>query len=174
MNALAVKWAALGLIVLALMVGSAYGAWSWQANKYENKLATQSAGYQHDLLNITNAGAAQTSKALEQQQAAEQKVADLDAQRTQEKTDALAKNETLRRAVADGARRLRIAGTCPANGNGSGGLSQASSAAGLGDAATVELSGAAGQAVLDLRAQLVAERAALKALQDYARSTQGY
>jgi prophage endopeptidase len=172
MNALALKWAALGMIVLALMGGSAYGAWSWQSNKYENQLATQSASFQADLLKITTAGAAQTSKALEQQQAAEQKVADLDAQRTKEKTDALVENDKLRAAVADGTRRLRIAGICTASSNGSGGVLQASSSPGVGDAATVELSGTAGQAVLDLRAELVAERAALTALQDYVRSIQ--
>jgi prophage endopeptidase len=172
MSELAVKWAVLGLIVLGLMGGSAYTAWEWQANSYEQQLATQASGFQADLLKITTAGATQTSKALAQQQAAEQKAADLDAKRTQEKTDALAQNETLRRAVADGARRLRIAGTCTASGNGSGGVPQASSAAGLGDAATIELSGAAGQAVFDLRAELVAERAALTALQDYVRSIQ--
>lgn len=170
MNEKVVKLLIYMAVALALMGVGAAGAWMWQANSYEKQLATQSANYQADLLRITNAGNAQTTKALEQQQAAEQRVATLDAQHTKEKTDALAENDKLRLAVANGTRRLRIAGTCTANGNSSGGLPQASTGAGVGDAATVELSGAAGQAVLDLRAQLIAERKALIVLQEHARS----
>uniref|UniRef100_UPI0024133148 lysis protein n=1 Tax=Pseudomonas sp. RIT-To-2 TaxID=3462541 RepID=UPI0024133148 len=122
MSETAIKWAVAAGLVLLLMAGSFYVAWAWQANSYGKQLAAQSAGYQADLTAINNAGAAQTSKALAQQQAAEQKAAASDAQRTQEKTDALAENETLRQRyaatqaandrlradVAAGAQRLRI------------------------------------------------------------------
>jgi len=187
MNETLIKWAVAAGLVLLLMAGSFYVAWAWQANSYGKQLAAQSAGYQADLIAINNAGAAQTSKALAQQQAAERKAADIDAQRTQEKTDALAENETLRQRyaatqaanerlradVAAGTQRLRIAGSCPANGSGSGGVPGAASATGVGNAGTVELSGEAGQAVFDLRADLIRERSALKALQDYARVCHG-
>ncbi|WP_416425382.1 lysis system i-spanin subunit Rz [Pseudomonas sp. App30] len=68
-----------------------------------------------------------------------------------------------------GTRRMRIPGSCTADSNGGGGVPSASSAAGLGDAGTVELSGEAGQAVFDLRADLIRERSALRALQNYAK-----
>ncbi len=183
MNETLIKWGLAAGLVLALMAGSAYAAWTWQANAYGEQLATQSANFQADLTAINNAGAAQTSKALAQQQAAEQKAADIDAQRTQEKAHDLAENESLRQQyaatqaandqlradVAAGTRRLRIAGSCTANSGGGGGVPNASSAASVGNAGTVELSGEAGQAVFDLRADLIRERSALRALQDYAK-----
>ena len=115
---------------------------------------------------IANAGAEQARKALAKQQDAEQRLATLDKTATEEKVKANAENETLRRAVADGTRRLRIAGNCSA---GSGNVSQATSAAGVGDAGTVELSAATGRSVLDIRAGIIADQAALKAAQAYIR-----
>lgn len=183
MNETLIKWAVAAGLVLLLMAGSFYVAWAWQANSYGKQLAAQSANFQADLTATNNAGAAQTSKALAQQQAAEQKAADIDAQRTQEKAHDLTENESLRQQyaatqaandqlradVAAGTRRLRIAGSCTASSGGSGGVPSAASATGLGNAGTVELSGEAGQAVFDLRAELIRERSALKALQDYAK-----
>ena len=183
MNAALIKWGLIGALVLALMAGSAYAAWTWQANAYGKQLAAQSASFQADLTAINNAGAAQTSKALAQQQAAEQKAADIDAQRTQEKAHDLAENESLRQQyaatqaaneklradVAAGTRRLRIAGSCTADGGGGSGVPSTSSTTSVGNAGTVELSREAGQAVFDLRADLIRERSALRALQDYAK-----
>lgn len=91
----------------------------------------------------------------------------LDQKAQKEKTDALADNETLRRAAADSARRLRIAGSCRASG---GDMPGSTSAASLGDAGTVELSAASGSAVFDIRAGIIADQAALKALQSYVMS----
>lgn len=154
-------------LVAVLCAFSFVCAWYWQENSYQRRLAAQSISYQADLLNIANAGAAQNRRALERQQAAEAHAAAVDAQYTKEKSDALAQNETLRRAVADGARRLRIAGTCAPNGDGRSNLPGTASAASLGDAGTVELSGAAGQAVFAIRAGIIGDRKALKALQEY-------
>jgi prophage endopeptidase len=159
---------AAGLTLIAILCASSFAcAWYWQENSYQRQLAAQSTSYQADLLNITNAGAAQNRRALERQQAAEAHAAAVDTQYTKEKLDAIAQNEILRRAVADGARRLRIAGTCAANGDSRSNLPGTASAAGLGDAGAVELSGAAGRAVFDIRAGIIADRKALKALQLY-------
>ncbi len=152
--------------VLALMAGSGWSAWRWQANSYGKLLAAQAANYQADLTAIANAGAAQSRQALEKQQQAEQALADLDRTATTEKSNALAENETLRRAVADGARRLRIAGSCRASG---GNMPGTTGAASLGDASAVELSAAAGRTVFDIRAGIIADQAALKVLQAYVR-----
>ncbi|WLD64692.1 lysis system i-spanin subunit Rz [Pseudomonas sp. OVF7] len=160
MNALLLK--ALPYMV-TLLIG-ATGAWMWQANSYGKIISDNKASYQADLTNIANAGAAQARQALVKQQQAEQALADLDQKAQKEKTDGLAENEKLRRAAADSARRLRIAGSCRAS---SGDVPGTASASGLGDAGSVELSAASGSTVFDIRAGIIADQAALKALQDY-------
>lgn len=157
--------ARLGVALALIAIGFA-AAWFWQANAYGARLATQQSGYQADLTKIAAAGAAQASQALALQQAAESRTAASDAKYTKEKADALAENERLRRSVADGDRRLRIAGSCSSGG---GNVSGTTSAAGLGDAGAVELSGAAGRTVFDIRSGIIADRKALKALQDHVR-----
>lgn len=128
-----------GLILAPALCAAGFAcAWYWQENSYTRQLAEQSSGYQADLLSITNAGAAQNRKAL-QQQAAEARAAAIDQRYIKEKAHDIAENEKLRRAVADGTRRLRIAGACSANSDGSGNLSGPAGVAGLGDAGTVEL-----------------------------------
>ena len=102
--------------------------------------------------------------ALDKQQAAEKTRDDIDAKATKEKTHDLAENETLRRAVADGARRLRIAGSCSTN---SGNVPGTASTTSLGNGGAIELAPAAGRAVFDIRAGIIADQAALKALQAY-------
>ncbi|WP_321354504.1 lysis system i-spanin subunit Rz [Pseudomonas extremaustralis] len=149
--------------IAALLIG-ATGAWMWQANSYGKIIADGNASHQADLTSIANAGAAQARQSLEKQQKAEQALADLDQKNQKEKTDGLAENENLRRAAADSARRLRIAGSCRASG---GDVPGTASASGLGDAGSVELSAASGSTVFDIRAGIIADQAALKALQDY-------
>lgn len=149
--------------IAALLIG-ATGAWMWQANCYGQIIATNEASRQADLAKIANAGAAQARQALEKQQAAEQALATLDQKAQQEKTDGLAENGRLRRAAADSARRLRIAGSCRASG---GNVPGTASATSVGDAGTVELSAASGSTVFDIRAGIIADQAALMALQSY-------
>lgn len=149
--------------IAALLIGAGC-AWMWQANSYDRIIATNEAARQADIARIASAGAEQSRKVLENQQRAEQALADLDHKSQKEKTDALAENDKLRSAVASGARRLRIAGSCSASG---GNLPGSTIAAGLGDAGTVELAPAAGSTVLEIRSGIIADQAALKALQSY-------
>ena len=156
-------WLRLLPYIGALLIGAA-GAWMWQANSYGAIIATNEASRQSDLTLIANAGAAQARQAIKKQQAAQQALADLDQKAQKEKTDGLAENEKWRRAAADSARRLRIAGSCRA---GSRDVSGTATSTSLGDAGTVELSAASGSAVFDIRAGIIADQAALKALQSY-------
>ena len=78
--------------------------------------------------------------------------------------NALAENEKLRADVAAGDRRLRIAGRCSAS---SSNLLDTSSTARMDDGGTVELAGAAGRTVFDIRAGIIKDRAALKGLQEH-------
>ena len=162
MSPAALKLAVAG--VLALLLMAVGGTWKVQDWRYGKQLAEQSAAYQADLTAISNAAADQVRTALEKQQVAEKARDDLDAKATKEKTHDLAENETLRRAVADGARRLRIAGSRSTN---SGNVPGAAGAASVDNAGTVELAPAAGSTVFDIRAGIIADQAALKALQAY-------
>ncbi|WP_062391134.1 lysis system i-spanin subunit Rz [Pseudomonas abietaniphila] len=158
----------IGALVLSLllMAASFTLAWIWQANAYGKVIATGEANHQADLTAIANAGAEQARKALAKQQDAEQKLAALDKNATEQKEKANAENESLRRAVADGTRRLRIAGSCSAGG---GNVSQTTTAASVVDAGSFELSAATGRSVLDIRAGIIADQAALRAAQAYIR-----
>ena len=124
------------------------------------------AAHQSDLTAIANAASTQVRQALEKQRAAEQARADIDTKATKEKANALAENEKLRADIAAGDRRLRIAGRCSTS---SGNLPDTTSAARLDDGSTVELAGAAGRTVFDIRAGIIKDRAALTGLQDYFR-----
>lgn len=114
---------------------------------------------------ISNAASVQLRQALNKQLAAEKMVADIDAKTTKEKTNDLAENERLRGVVAVGERRLRIAGNWSV---GSSNVSGAALGSSMGNAATIELSGEAGQTIFDIRAEIIADQAALKTLQAYA------
>ena len=124
------------------------------------------AAHQSDLTAIANAASTQVRQALEKQRAAEQARADIDTKATKEKANALAENEKLRADIAAGDRRLRIAGRCSTS---SGNLPDTTSAARLDDGSTVELTGAAGRTVFNIRAGIIKDRAALTGLQDYFR-----
>ena len=78
----------------------------------------------------------------------------------------LAENERLCVKVTAGDRRLPIAGRCS---SGSSNLSGATSTARLDDGGAVELAGAAGRTIFDIRAGIIKDRAALKGGQEYVR-----
>ena len=98
-------------------------------------------------------------------EAAQTALAALDAKHTKELADEQAKNDRLRADVANGTRRVRIAAanlsTCELVGNSTTGTG------GVGDAAQVELSGAGGRAVLDLRASAIKDDQVIEYLQGY-------
>ncbi|MFS7195120.1 lysis system i-spanin subunit Rz [Rahnella inusitata] len=99
-------------------------------------------------------------------EAAQTALAALDAKHTKVLADEQAKNDRLRADVADGTRRVRIAAanlaTCELVGNSTTGTG------GVGDAAQVELSGAGGRAVLDLRASAIKDDKVIQYLQGFA------
>ena len=55
----AVKWGGVLLIILALMAGSAWAAWAWQANAYGQQLAAKEAAHQTERTHLANANSAQ-------------------------------------------------------------------------------------------------------------------
>lgn len=156
------RWVGLAAVVAI----ACFSTWKVDAWRYGKQLADLNAAHQADLTTITTAANAQVRQALDKQQAAEQARAELDAKATKEKAHALAENERLRVDVAAGDRRLRITGRCSAD---SGNLSETTRGTSLDDGATVELTGAAGRTVFDIRAGIIKDRAALKGLQEYVR-----
>lgn len=156
------RWSGLAML-LAIACFSTWKVDSW---RYGRQLAELGASYQADLTAISNAAATQARQALDRQQSTQKALAELDAKATAEKARDLTENEKLRADVADGNRRLRIAGRCSAD---SSDMSDTPSAARLDDGGTVELTGAAGRAVFDIRAGVIKDRAALKGLQEYIR-----
>ena len=55
----AVKWGGVLMIILALMAGSGWAAWEWQANTYGQQLAAKDSAHQVVLTNQANANSAQ-------------------------------------------------------------------------------------------------------------------
>ena len=155
------------LLALVVLVAIAcFSTWKVDAWRYGKQLADLSTSFQTDLAAISNAAAAQARQALERQQATQKALAEIDAKATKEKTNALVENEKLRAAVVAGDRRLRIAGRCSA---GSDNLPDTIAAALLDAGGPVELAGAVGRTVLDIRSGIIKDRTALKGLQEYVR-----
>lgn len=154
------------LIMVLLLAITCFATWKVDGWRYGKQLAEQSAAHQTELTTIARAAADQLRQALEKQQLAEKALAELDAKATKEKAHDLAENEKLRADVAAGDRRLRIVGRCSAD---SSNLPDTTRTARLDDGGTVELAGAAGRTVFDIRAGIIKDRLALKGLQDFAR-----
>ncbi|HHA3637671.1 TPA: lysis protein [Salmonella enterica subsp. enterica serovar Infantis] len=88
-------------------------------------------------------------------------VAAIDARYTKELADAKAENDALRRKLDNGGRVL-VKGKCPVSSS-----AETSSASGMGNDATVELSPVAGRNVLGIRDGIISDQAALRTLQEY-------
>lgn len=91
-------------------------------------------------------------------------VAALDARYTKELADAKAENDALRRKLDNGGRVL-VKGKCPVPSS-----AETSSASGMGNDATVELSPVAGRNVLGIRDGIISDQTALRTLQEYIRT----
>ncbi|EFR7331514.1 TPA: lysis protein [Escherichia coli] len=91
----------------------------------------------------------------------------LDAKYTKELADAKAENDALLRKLDNGGRVL-VKGKCPVPSSAE--ASSASSASGMGNDATVELSPVAGRNVLGVRDGIIRDQTALRTLQEYIRT----
>lgn len=89
----------------------------------------------------------------------QRELAALDTRYTKELADAKTENDRLRRKLSAGG-RVRVEGNCPP-------VSGKAAAGSVGNATAVELSAAAGQNVLDIRAGIISDQAKLKYLQGY-------
>lgn len=140
--------ARLAAIVAVFLAGWWVNGWRWEA-----RVSDMQAAY-----------ATATTKASEEAREREQVLADafaqIDAERTAERTKADDEINRLSGALAAGAVRLHVAGRCPASG-----LPDAPPAASMGAGASPELDAAARPAYLALRRGLADQRQQLLACQ---------
>ncbi|MBX7271134.1 lysis system i-spanin subunit Rz [Stutzerimonas chloritidismutans] len=167
------KLIAAGTAVLALMALSAAGAWQWQGNAYGKRLADQATAHETFLRQVAEANAAVILKQQADRLALEQRLAKADQQSTEKLTHALTENDRLERLYSsadDERRRLRIEVKVA---RADAVVSAATGSGGVGNAASVELSAAAGRTVWDIRRGMIDDQAKLAYLQEWARQILG-
>ncbi|HII1997337.1 TPA: lysis protein [Escherichia coli] len=104
------------------------------------------------------------SATIKDMQTRQRDVAALDAKYTKELADAKAQNDSLKRKLDNGG-RVFVKGKCPMPSS-----AETSSASGMGNDATVELSPVAGRNVLGIRDGIISDQTALRTLQEYIRT----
>lgn len=142
-----------GLLLVSLIVAGRL------ANHYRNNAITYKEQRDTVTHKLTLANATITDMTKRQRD-----VAALDARYTKELADAKAENDALRRKLDNGGRVL-VKGKCPMPSS-----AETSSASGMGNDATVELSPVAGRNVLGIRDGIISDQEKLKYLQDYVRT----
>ena len=104
----AVKWCGVLLIILALMAGSAWAAWEWQANAYGQQLAAKEAAHQTERTHLANANSAQILAEQGKRLALEQWLAASDQSHYRVLTDEKTKQARLRDRLATADLRLSV------------------------------------------------------------------
>ncbi|VGA15611.1 MULTISPECIES: lysis protein [Klebsiella pneumoniae complex] len=142
--------AIISAIVICLVVCLGWLASHYHSNATEIKRQRDKATEQLSLANDT----------IADMQTRQRDVAALDAKYTKELSDAKKTINDLRRDVDSGAKRLRIAATCP-------GVSKATSATGVDDAGAPELTPDAQRNYFDLRDGIATADKMIRGMQDY-------
>ena len=104
----AVKCGWVLLIILALIAGSAWAAWGWQANAYGQQLAAKEAAHQTERTNMANANSAQILVEQGKRLALEQWLAASDQSHYRALTDEKTKQARLRDHLATADLRLSV------------------------------------------------------------------
>ena len=108
MNIDAVKRGGGLLIILALMAGSAWAAWTWQANACGQQLAAKEAAHQTERTDLANANSAQILAEQGKRLALEQWLAASDQSHYRALTDQKTKQARLRDRLATADLRLSV------------------------------------------------------------------
>ena len=103
-----VKWGGVLLIIPALMAGSAWAAWEWQANAYGQQLAANEATHQTTLTHLANANSAQILAEQGKRLALEQWLAASDQAHYRVLNDERTKQARLRDRLATADLRLSV------------------------------------------------------------------
>ncbi|HCL6782598.1 lysis protein [Escherichia coli] len=132
---------------------------SWGVNHYRDNAIAYKEQRDKNARELKLANAAITDMQMRQRD-----VAALDAKYTKELADAKAENDALRRKLDNGG-RVFVKGKCHMPSS-----AETSSASGMGNDATVELSPVAGRNVLGVRGGIIRDQTALRTLQEYIRT----
>lgn len=143
--------AIISAIVICLIVNLGWLASHYHDNATEFKRQRDKVTEQLSLANDT----------IADMQTRQRDVAALDAKYTKELADEKAKNDALQRKLDNGGRVL-VKGKCSVPSS-----AETSSASGMGNDATVELSPVAGRNVLGIRDGIIRDQTALRTLQEY-------
>lgn len=150
--------------LLAVFIGFTSGWWL-TSNRMEVTIETLKSAQAEQMKAISDEAAKQADESAKKLTAAHSALSELDKKTTEELTNAKAENDNLRSAVAAGTKRVRLAAgaiaTC------SNAVSSLSSASGVGNAPSVELTGDFGQRILDIRAGIINDRAKIEYLQGF-------
>ena len=103
-----VKWGGVLVVALALMAGSAWAAWAWQANAYGQQLASKEAAHQTERTDLANANSAQILAEQGKRLALEQWLAASDQSHYRALTDEKTKQARLRDRLATADLRLSV------------------------------------------------------------------
>lgn len=140
--------------LVMLVIG---GGIVWTASHYHSAYIKQKQHADDAIQKLNQANATITD--IQKRQG---KLTALDKTHTEALNNAESENDTLRRQLTSGARRVYIRGNCPVSGTG-----KAHAPASMDNDTAVELSGTTGQTVFDLRAGIIRDQAKLKFLQQY-------
>lgn len=110
----AVKWGGALLVMLGLMFGSAWTAWTWQANVYGQQLAAKETAYQTERTHLANANSALIIAEQGKRLALEQWLAASDQAHYRALTDAKTTQTRLRDRLATADLRLSVLLDTPA------------------------------------------------------------
>lgn len=171
-----VKTTIAGIALAIAVVITGFVTWSITSNHYNGAIneiektnAEQVAGYERSIGAVKSKAQEETAAAMQRMKDAQNALAELDKQTSQELANAKSENDNLRRDVANGSRRVRILQTnlstkCDTSQHATSGDPTAVS---VGNAAAVELSQAAGSTVLSIREGIISDQAKLTYLQRY-------
>ena len=104
----ALKLGGVLMIILALMAGSAWAVWAWQANAYGQQLAAMESAHQTDRTNLANANSAQILVEQGKRFALEQWLAASEQSHYRALTDEKTKQSRLRDRLATADLRLSV------------------------------------------------------------------
>ncbi|WP_201792550.1 lysis protein [Escherichia coli] len=147
-------WACISALVICIIV-----CLSWAVNHYRDNAIAYKEQRDKKVSELKQATATITDMQQRQRSADA-----LDAKYTKELADAKSENDALRRKLDNGGRVL-VKGKCPVPSS-----AETSSASGMGNDATVELSPVAGRNVLGVRDGIIRDQTALRTLQEYIRT----
>lgn len=156
------------LLLAALVIGLAIGAgsaWTWQANSYQSQLDSQAKSFETAKREASDKHAGLLAAALTAKTDAEAKLRQQDETYTRKLNDEKAENKRLGDLLATGG-SVRVQGSCKPSADRPS-VPDGATTASLGDAGTVELAAGAGRNVLDIRAGIIQDQAALAFLQQY-------